>query len=493
MLRIGRFGRPMDPAASEFISSMQADVRLFKPVVQINMAHALMLAERRVISKSDVKAILRALRDLYDRGVKALDMRPELEDIHMAIEEFVIAAAGEEVGGKLHTAKSRNDQVATAIRMTLRREILEVQTTLIKLINSLTALAAKHTKTIMPGYTHLQVAQPTTFAHYLMAYAWAFARDLNRLMQAYDQTNWCAMGACALAGTSFPIDPARVARLLGFERVMDNAMDAVGSRDFAVQTISALAILMTNLSRLAEELVLWSSAEFDMIAIPDKFAATSSIMPQKKNPVVAEIARAKVGRLTGDLSGTLATLRALPQSYSLDLQELTPLVWDAVDQTKSSVGMMSKLIGTIQPKADVMRTRAEDSFAAATELADTLVREAGPSFRAAHTVVGKMIARAIKEGKTPSALTLDNLQAACRAVLRREIPLSEQKFKAAWDLGKCVGVRKSLGGPAPASVKRQITQLQKLVRKRENLVRVRAKVIKKAEGKLLREARRRSI
>jgi argininosuccinate lyase len=345
----------------------------------------------------------------------------------------------------------------------------------------------------MPGYTHLQVAQPTTFAHYLVAYGWAFARDLDRLTQAYDQTDCCTMGACALAGTSFPIDPGRIARLLGFERVIDNAMDAVGSRDFAVQTISALAILMTNLSRLAEELVLWSSAEFDMIAIPDKFAATSSIMPQKKNPVVAEIARAKVARLTGDLSGALATLRALPQSYSLDLQELTPLVWDAIDQAKSSVGVMSKLIGAIQPKTNVMRARAEDSFAAATELADTLVREMGLSFRAAHTVVGKMIARAVKEGKTPSALTLDDLQAACRAALRREIPLSEQKFKAAWDLEKCVAARKSLGGPAPASVKRQISQLQKLVKKRENLVRTRVRVIKKAEAKLLREAKRRSL
>jgi len=490
MLRKGRLERPMDEVVSEYTSSMQADVRIFKPVVQINMAHVIMLAERRIIPEGDATAILRALRELHERGVEALELKPELEDIHMAVEKFVIGATNEEVGGKLNTAKSRNDQVAAAIRITLRKDLLEVQAALLELINNLLTLAGKHMKTIMPGYTHLQVAQPTTFAHYLAAYASAFLRDVDRLSHAFERANSCPMGAGALAGTSFPIDRGRVARLLGFKHILENTMDAVSSRDFALEAISALAILMTDLSRLAEEFVLWASAEFDMVEMPEEFVATSSIMPQKKNPVVAEIARAKAGRLAGDLLGGLTIMKALPQSYSLDMQDLTPLLWDAVDQTRDSVEVMSKLIGAIEPKSDVMLKRAEGGFAAATELADALVRRAGLAFREAHAVVGRMIAKAVKEGRPQQALKVEDVLDASREVLGREIQISVEEFKGALDVGKCVEARASLGGPASKAVKSQLDGLKRAAKTHGKIVSTRMKAITKAETKLLKDVRR---
>jgi len=480
----------MDEVVSEYTSSMRADIRIFKPVVQINMAHIIMLAERRIIPEGDAAAILRALRELHDRGVEALELKPELEDIHMAVEKFVIGATSEVVGGKLNTAKSRNDQVATAIRITLRKDILEVQAALLELINNLLTLAGKHMKTIMPGYTHLQVAQPTTFAHYLAAYASAFLRDVDRLSHAFEQANSCPMGAGALAGTSFPIDQGRVARLLGFRHILENTMDAVSSRDFVLQAISALSILMTDLSRLAEELVLWTSAEFDMIEMPEEFVATSSIMPQKRNPIVAEIARAKAGRLAGDLLGALTIMKALPQSYSLDMQDLTPLLWDAIDQTCDSVKVMSKLTGAIEPKPDVMLKRVEEGFAAATELADILVRRAGLAFREAHTVVGRMIAKAVKEGKSQQSLKVEDLRDAGREVLNKEIQISEEEFKGALDVSKCVEARALLGGPASKAVKSQLDGLKRATKTHEKIMRTRMKAITKAETKLLKEVKR---
>ena len=490
MLRRGRFEREMDVTASEYTSSMRADVRLFSPVVQINMAHTIMLAERKIISLEDASSILHALYNLHQRGIKSLDFGPELEDIHMSVEKFVIAATSDKVGGKLHTAKSRNDQVAAAIRMALRSEILEVQTALLNLVGNLIALAEKNVNTIMPGYTHLQIAQPTTFAHCLAAYAWTFLHDVERLMRAYEQTNSCPMGACALAGTSFQIDRLRVARLLGFNRVVENTMEAISARDFALQTMSALAILMGNLSRLAEELVLWSSAEFDMIAMPDEFSSTSSIMPQKKNPVVPEIARAKAGRVGGDLIAGLVIIKSLPQSYSLDLQEFTSSLWDAVDQTKSSVIVISKVIGAIKPKVGNMRRRAEESFAIATDLADALVQGAGIAFRDAHSVVGRMVAKAVAAGKSPKDLSFDDLQSAGREVLNTDIQLSELKFRKALNVDECVESRALPGGPAPRAMRTQIDGLRAKIKGYEKLIRNEKRSITKDETKLLRQARK---
>ncbi|GAG16034.1 unnamed protein product, partial [marine sediment metagenome] len=249
MLRKGRLSGKMDKLASEYTSSMRDDPRIFDPVVQINAAHVLMLAEQGILEKPASKKIISALSSLQKTGIAGLDLKPELEDLHMAVEKYVIGKAGEKVGGKLHTAKSRNDQVATAIRMVLRSEILDIQEETLELVKALVRLAARNTKTAMPGYTHLQVAQPTTFAHHLTAYAQRFSRDISRLGEAYERVNFCPMGACALAGTGFPISRARVSELLGFDRVITNTMDAVSSRDSALEAMSGLAILMSGLSR----------------------------------------------------------------------------------------------------------------------------------------------------------------------------------------------------------------------------------------------------
>lgn len=491
-MRRGRFERAMDPLASDFISSMEADARIFRPVVRVNMAHVIMLEERRIIPKPDAAAILKALHELYEGGIESLELRPELEDIHMAVEEFVVKATGEEIGGKLNTAKSRNDQVAAAIRMSLREGLLDVEEEVLKLVDALTGLAEKNIDTVMPGYTHLQVAQPTTLAHCLVAYAFGFLRDARRLEGVYECASSCPMGACALAGTSFPIDPVRVAHLLGFKRVDENTMDAVSSRDFALQAMGALAIAMTNLSRLAEELVLWSSAEFDMIELPEEFAATSSIMPQKKNPVVAELVRAKAGRVLGNLSGALAMMKGLPQSYNLDLQELTPLLRGSIDEVKNSARVMAKLVGAIEPKKEVMRKRAQVGFAVATELADVLARKAGIAFRDAHAIVGRMIASVAKEGRTAESLGLNDLQAASKEILGRGVELTSEELEQVLDLDRCIAARALPGGPAPKAVRDQIKSLKRGVNNCSKLMRTRRRAITKSEAKLLKEVKRRS-
>lgn len=482
----------MDPLASEYISSMVADARIFYSVVQVNLAHIIMLAERRIITEQDAAAILRALYEIHEHGIEMLDLRPELEDIHMAVEEFVIKATSEEVGGKLNTAKSRNDQVATAIRLTLRKGLLDVEKRLLELVDALVALAEKNTDVIMPGYTHLQVAQPTTFAHWLAAHASAILRDVERIERAYDAANFCPMGACAFAGTSFPIDRMRVAHMLGFKRMNENTMDAISSRDFALQAMSSLAIAMVNLSRLAEELILWGSAEFDMIELPEEFAATSSIMPQKKNPVVTELARAKAGRVFGNLSGALAVMKSLPQSYNLDLQDLTSSLWNSVDETRDSADVMAKLIGAIEPNRETMRKRAEEGFAAATELADVLVQKTGVAFRNAHAIVGKMVARATKKGRTPGELNIEDLRTASKEVLGKEVHLTLEELREAIDLDKCIAVRALPGGPAPKAVKEQLKTLKRGVKNHAKLMRTRRRAITKAEVKLLKAAKRRS-
>jgi argininosuccinate lyase len=481
----------MDPLACKYISSMTADARIFSSVLQVNMAHVIMLAERKIISEKDAAAILRALLDLQQLGLASLDLRPELEDIHMAVEDFVIRTAGEEVGGKLHTAKSRNDQVATAIKLTLRKEVLNIESALLELIDLLINLAKNNINTIVPGYTHLQAAEPTTLAHFLAAYCASFLRDIERLDQAYEVMNSCPMGACALAGTSFPIDRVRVAHLLGFRRVDDNAIDAVGSRDFALQTMSALAITMTNLSRLAEEISLWSSAEFDMMEIPDEFSSPSSIMPQKKNPVVAEMARAKAAHVFGDLAGALTIMKSLPQAYNLDLQELTPLLWSSVDCVRESAEVMAKLVGAIKPKQEVMRKRAENSFVAATELADVLVRKAGLDFRDSHAIVGRMVAKAIREGKTMAQLTPEDLKAASREILGKEVIMSEAELKDVLDLDKCVAARSLPGGPAPKAVMEQLKSFEHRARNCFQFVQARKRAIAKSEAKLVKDAKER--
>ncbi|MFN4133850.1 MAG: argininosuccinate lyase, partial [Candidatus Hadarchaeales archaeon] len=373
ILRKGRFEKGTNAEAADYTSSLEEDIRIFRPAVQVNIAHTIMLFDQGIISKSDASKILKALLSLYEKDPSSMEMPPEMEDIHMVIEDFVAKEAGES-GQRLHTAKSRNDQVVAAIKMALREELVEVCEAISSLINSLVSQAEKNLTTIMPGYTHTQIAEPTTFAHFLSAYAFTFLRDLRRLETTFEFLNSSPMGACALAGTSLPINRGEVANLLGFRRIDENTMDAVGSRDFILHIMSALSIAMTNLSRLAEEVILMSSSEFGMLELPDEFSATSSIMPQKKNPVVPEIVRAKTSWVIGNLMSAFSLLKSLPQAYNLDYQELTPLLWSAVDETKAAFALMAKMFEKLNPRAEVMEARANDGFSTATELANELVR-----------------------------------------------------------------------------------------------------------------------
>lgn len=487
MFRKGRFEKPMEKSALVYTGSLEEDVRLFVPVVQINIAHTIMLADQGIIPKADSSKILRALLKLYNTGVSNLDMRPELEDIHMVVEEFVLKEAGE-IGGKMHTAKSRNDQVAGAIKIALRGELLKVEEELLALSNALLTQAEKNLKTLMPGYTHTQIAEPTTFAHYLVAHAAALARDLKRLEDAFESLNSCPLGACAFAGTSLPIDRAQVANLLGFKRVDENTMDSVSSRDFALQAMSALAISMSNLSRIAEEVLMWSSVEFNMIEVPDEFASTSSIMPQKKNSIVAETVRAKAGEVFGSLIGALSLVKALPLSYNLDLQELTPMLWRAVDETRTAAEVMSKMMAGIKPKEEVMLQRAKAGFSTATELADALVIKTGVPFREAHSIVGRMVLKAMGEGKTIDQLTLVELQQASEEVLKKKLEISLEDFSRAIDPSKAVESRELPGGPAPKAVSEQIKQLRQKSKQHAKLLKARGRAIQKVEQKLLDKA-----
>ncbi|KXA91334.1 hypothetical protein AKJ57_01660, partial [candidate division MSBL1 archaeon SCGC-AAA259A05] len=396
---------------------------------------------------------------------------------------------GEDVGGKLHTAKSRNDQVSTAIRMVLREEILEIQELIADFVGVLVERAGENTETVIPGYTHLQVAEPTTFGHYLAAYGQTFVRDLKRLNASYEETNRCPLGACAFAGTSFPIDRSLTSAQLGFDGILENTMDAVGSRDFALQTMSGLAILMTNLSRLCEELVLWSSSEFDMIEIPDEFSTTSSIMPQKKNPEIIELGRAKSGSVIGDLVGGLNIVKGLPQAYDLDLQELTPLLWNSVDQVKSTLLVMRKLVSKLEPKPENMYENAERGFATLTELANTLVRETDVPFRRAHKIVGKLASIVSDEGKSLGDLTLEDLLSASREIVGEEVEISEDQFEEALDLHGSVESRRVVGGPSSDSVEEELSKLEKKVSNYGKIIEKRRDSLDEAKEMLLDLAR----
>jgi argininosuccinate lyase len=487
MLRRGRFEGEMEPLAARYTSSLDEDMRIFSAVVQINLAHVIMLADQGIISKSDASKLLGALLKLHEIDPTKLETRPEQEDIHVVVEDFVVKEVGE-VGGKLHTAKSRNDQVVTAIKIVLRKELLRVEEALLTLVNTLLERAEENKETVMPGYTHLQVAEPTTFAHYLAAYCSAFLRDVRRLEEAFELLNSCPMGACALAGTSFQIDRGRMANLLGFKRIDENTMDAVGSRDFVLQSMSALAITTVNLSRLAEEIILWSSWEFDMLEVPDEFSSTSSIMPQKKNPVVAEVMRAKSGKVFGNLTGALTLLKALCQSYALDLQELTPLLWSSVDETGNAVEVMTRMMKGVKPKVEVMREKSKSGFSTATELADCLVRS-GLSFRDAHAVVGRMVSNAIEAGKTMEQLGFEDFQRASEQVLGKRLDLPLRDFSEALDLVKVVEARSIPGGPSPKAVSIQLKELRRKVKQCSKLSRARWRAIRKAEEKLLKKAK----
>ncbi len=484
MHREGRLEDKMDTDAAEYTGSLEDDIRIFKAVIQINKAHTKMLEEKNIIEKKDSEKILQALSDLGEKKFENLKLKPDLEDIHMVIEEYVKDQVGEKVGGELHTAKSRNDQVSAAIRIVLRKELLDIQKLTTGLTQAMRKLAEDNLETIMPGYTHLQVAEPTTFAHYLSNYIQALLRNIERFDTTYNQTNQNPLGSCAFAGTSFNIDRETTSELLGFEKTLENTMDATGSRDFILQSLSNISLLMTDLSRLAEELILWNSNEFDMLKIPDEFSSTSSIMPQKKNPVIPEIVRAKCGQTVGNLVGGFEMMKNLPQAYNLDIQELTPLLWDSVDQAKSSLKVMTKLMKKLEPKPEKMRKNAERGYASLTELANSIVRKTDIPFRKSHQIVGKLAAEAEEENKLLKELTIDDLNNASQKVLNKKIDFTEEEFSEYLNLDNCVKKKKVEGGPSPEKMKKELSNFEEQIEDHEKTLEDRKDSLREAREKL---------
>ncbi len=484
MHREGRFEKSMDTDTAQYTASLKDDIRIFKATVKTNKAHVKMLEEKEIINKKNSEKILQALSDLEEKEFEDLDLRPELEDIHMVIEEFVKDKVGENIGGKLHTAKSRNDQVSAAIRIVLREDILDIQELVKNLIVEMKNLAENNLETVMPGYTHLQVAEPTTFAHYLANYIQALIRNIERFDTSYNQTNRNPLGSCAFAGTSFDIDRELTRDLLGFGSILENTMDATGSRDFILNSLSNISLLMTDLSRFAEELILWNSAEFDMINIPEEFSSTSSIMPQKKNPVIPEIARAKCGQTVGNLVGGLEMMKNLPQAYNLDIQELTPLLWDSINQAKSSLKVMTKLVKKLKQKQKKIKKNAEKGFATLTELANSIVRKTEIPFRKAHEIVGKLASIAEKENKSLSELSIEDLYSASQKVLGEKIDFSEEEFEKSLDLDNCVKRKEMAGSPSPNMMKKELSDFESQIKEYENILEERKNSLKKSEKKL---------
>ena len=406
----GRFSRVPGGFQQAFGSSLDVDNRLYAEDIQVSLAHVRMLAAHDIIAQADAAQIeegLLAIKVDIENGSFAFD--PADEDIHMAIEGELIRRIGD-AGKRLHTARSRNDQVATDVRLYAKRRAVDLGHRLLCIRRSLLHRAEQEFGAVMPGYTHLQKAQPVLLSHHLLAYAWMFTRDFARVRHAHEAADVLPLGSAALAGTAYPIDRDAVAEQLGFSAISENSMDAVSDRDFLLDLTYACALTQVHLSRLAEEIVLWSSDEFGFITLDDEFATGSSIMPQKKNPDFAELIRGKTGRVIGDLTTLLVVLKGLPLAYNKDMQEDKEAVFDAIDTVAACLRVMSGILDTMQVHADVMRDGALGGFMAATDVADYLVG-VGVPFRAAHEIVGSIVRAAEAQGRTLQDLSLDEYQA----------------------------------------------------------------------------------
>jgi argininosuccinate lyase len=443
----GRMAGPTHRLVESFTTSFPFDRRLYAYDIAGSIAHCEMLARQRIIARAHARRIVTALQQIkaeFDAG--KFRASPADEDIHMAVERRLIEKVGS-VGGKLHTARSRNDQVALDLRLFLRAETVDIRRALDRLRRALAGLGARHADVILPGYTHLQPAQPVLFAHHCLAYAEMLARDTGRFADCAQRLDVLPLGSGALAGTTFAIDRAFVARRLGFRAVSANSMDAVSDRDFAAEFLAAGAILGMHLSRLAEDLILWSSQEFGFVELPDAFATGSSIMPQKKNPDVAELIRGKTGRLYGNLVSLLTTLKGLPMTYNRDLQEDKEPVFDSVDTIKSSLEILAALLPQLRVRRARMRAAATAGFTLATELADYLATKGVP-FREAHGVVGAIVRHCLADGRTLEQLTL--------AELRRFSPRFGADVKKWLSADAAVRRRRAIGGTSPDNVRRQL-------------------------------------
>ncbi len=453
----------MTADATSFTSSLEFDKRIFYADIKCNLAHTTMLKEQGIISADNADQILKALNELESEGINALTLDSSVEDIHMALENYVTEKIGESAGF-MHTGKSRNDQVATDLRLVLKEEIEEIEEELLDFIETIIGISSNHTESVMVGYTHLQHAQPTTFAHHLMAYANELRRDYERIEDAKKRVDMCPLGSAAMTGTGFKIDRERTSDLLGFRCVMENSMDAVSSRDFMAEVVFALSMLASNISKISEELIIWSTYEFRLIEISDEYSSTSSIMPQKKNPDVAEISRSKTAVLYGELMTILSILKALPHSYNRDLQEVTPHLWNAVDTARSMINITSGMLSSLKFNKDRGIELARANFSTATELADLMVREKNLPFRIAHQIVGRTVTEAIELEIRPEDIDTKFLDEIAVELNGAPLGIDEELIKKALDPYEIIKSRDVKGGPSPAAVREAITSLEEFIK-----------------------------
>ncbi len=452
MMWAGRFSKQVDETVNAFNSSIAFDGRMYRHDIQGSIAHATMLGDCGIITKEDSLEIIGGLKEiLADIDSGKLELDPNAEDIHMFVEAELTKRLGD-VGKRLHTSRSRNDQVAVDLRLYLRDEISEISEMVIALTKTIIGVAKDHTETVMPGYTHLQRAQPITFAHHLMAYVWMLLRDLDRLGDVNKRMNYCPLGCGALAGTTYKTNRQQTAGLLGFTAPMENSLDGVSDRDYCVELNCALSLLMTHLSRFSEEIILWCSWEFKFVELDDAFATGSSIMPQKKNPDVTELIRGKTGRVNGDLVTLLTMMKGLPLAYNKDMQEDKEAIFDAIDNVKLCVKTFTPMLATMRVIKENMRNAAARGFINATDCADYLVKKGMP-FRDAYKITGTLVAECISKGLTLETLPLEDY--------RKMTELFADDVYEAISLDTCVRERKSYGGPSPEAVAVQIANAEK--------------------------------
>ena len=445
----GRFSEQTDAFVEAFTASVEFDQRMYRQDIAGSKAHALMLQKTGVITESDCKAILKGLDTIIEEIESgSFEWSVSREDVHMNIEARLTELVGD-AGKRLHTGRSRNDQVATDIRLYLREQINAIISHLVKLQTGLLQLAEREADTIMPGFTHLQVAQPVTFGHHMMAWFEMLQRDATRMHDCLERMNVSPLGAAALAGTSYPIDRHMTAAELGFAAPAANSLDAVSDRDFAIEFCAASAILMTHMSRMAEEMVMWSSAQFDFIELPDRYCTGSSIMPQKKNPDVPELVRGKTGRVNGNLVSLLTLMKSQPLAYNKDNQEDKEPLFDTIDTVIGSLRAFADMVPALVCKRDNMYNAAKQGFSTATDLADYLVRKGLP-FRDAHEVVGKAVAYGVANSKDLSEMDIDELKGFSAMI-------DDDVFKVL-SLEGSVAARNHVGGTAPDQVRRAIAE-----------------------------------
>ncbi|HNX64644.1 MAG TPA: argininosuccinate lyase [Oscillospiraceae bacterium] len=443
----GRFSKEVDEKVNDFNSSISFDARMYKHDIRGSIAHAIMLGEAGIIALDDSKRITDGLESiLADIESGKLSFDPNAEDIHMFIEAELTERLGD-AGKRLHTARSRNDQVALDIKMYLKDETLSIIEIVRELISVLCELAQEHKTTVMPGYTHLQRAQPITLAHHLMAYAQMLLRDKGRLEDTYKRMDTMPLGSGALASTTYPINRQRVCDILGFSEITQNSLDGVSDRDFCIELCSAVSVLMMHLSRFSEEIVLWCSWEFKFIELDDAYATGSSIMPQKKNPDITELIRGKTGRVYGDLITLLTMMKGLSLAYNKDMQEDKEAIFDAVDTVKLCLTTFIPMIKTMRVNKENMRAAAAKGFINATDCADYLVKKGLP-FRTAYKITGQLVAMCIEKNLTLETLPIESYKELCETF--------DDDIYDAISLDTCVMQRKADGGPAPESVKKQI-------------------------------------